>query len=417
MIMENGQAFLIPIKSTSNGLINKQIKSKVFRIGRCKKADICIADIRVSRSHCVISSDDSGWWLRNESQLGTLVDGKLLGLNERCGLTNDKIIQLGPGSEFKFKFTISSGMDVSPPKRTKVEPSSGTNIPSSEDNRCIESKEIIEERLLLKQNEDLNNKLEKVIEEKEKIRLQYEEEKKRIENELITIALRQQTALQAESLIASLRKEVLQKELEMRETLEIEMRSLLENRLLIEERIRSSAFLDLVEKEQTEGVCAEKLRVLEDELKRVKQDLAKTKGKQSLLKEEIGENGKERSKDKLIAKREALSEFANLIEMELQCSICSELFVKATTLSCTHTVCHFCLQQWKQKQRNCPMCRAPIATESHSIVLDSFIDKIVENLSDEMRMRRQQIIEERKGHRFPGSNKDGKSRKKQRNRT
>ncbi|XP_038056676.1 E3 ubiquitin-protein ligase RNF8-like [Patiria miniata] len=96
------------------------------------------------------------------------------------------------------------------------------------------------------------------------------------------------------------------------------------------------------------------------------------------------------------AKEEALQNITDVMENELQCSICSELFIKATTLNCSHSFCNFCIESWMKRKRECPVCRAAITSHNHSIVLDNYIDKMVERLSEEMKQRRKEIVQERK---------------------
>ena len=48
-------------------------------------------------------------------------------------------------------------------------------------------------------------------------------------------------------------------------------------------------------------------------------------------------------------------------------------------------------------KKECPVCRAKITSQMHSIVLDNYIDRMVEKLTDEMKERRQNLIAERKG--------------------
>lgn len=47
-------------------------------------------------------------------------------------------------------------------------------------------------------------------------------------------------------------------------------------------------------------------------------------------------------------------------------------------------------------KKECPQCRAAITTHMRSIVLDSYIDKMVEQFSDDMKTRRQELVEDRK---------------------
>ena len=50
-----------------------------------------------------------------------------------------------------------------------------------------------------------------------------------------------------------------------------------------------------------------------------------------------------------------------------------------------------------ETKKICPVCRAPITSHIRSIALDSYIDKMVEHLSDEMKENRKQLVAERKG--------------------
>ena len=55
-----------------------------------------------------------------------------------------------------------------------------------------------------------------------------------------------------------------------------------------------------------------------------------------------------------------LDNFRELAETQLQCAVCSEVLVEATSVNCGHTFCHFCINEWKKKKANCPVCRADI---------------------------------------------------------
>lgn len=99
-----------------------------------------------------------------------------------------------------------------------------------------------------------------------------------------------------------------------------------------------------------------------------------------------------------VVKQELLQDFNNLIETELQCCICSELFVEATTLNCSHTYCLKCIRDWMlktKKNAECPICRTVITTHVKSCVLDSFIDRVIDSFSPEQKERRKQLIKER----------------------
>lgn len=99
-------------------------------------------------------------------------------------------------------------------------------------------------------------------------------------------------------------------------------------------------------------------------------------------------------------KENVLGKVSNIMDEQLTCTICSELFVKATTLSCTHTFCHHCIKMWNKKRKDCPVCRKPVTSMIKSLVLDNFIESMIENLPIDLKNRRQEIIKEREGKKF-----------------
>lgn len=67
------------------------------------------------------------------------------------------------------------------------------------------------------------------------------------------------------------------------------------------------------------------------------------------------------------------------IQKEFTCAICHELFVRANTLSCSHSYCERCIISWMKKNKDCPTCRKPIEGKPvHSIALDNAVGKLVE---------------------------------------
>lgn len=62
----------------------------------------------------------------------------------------------------------------------------------------------------------------------------------------------------------------------------------------------------------------------------------------------------------LIASEEraqVLDNVNKIMESELQCSICADLIIEATALNCSHTFCKHCIDTWKRKKKECPVCR------------------------------------------------------------
>lgn len=101
--------------------------------------------------------------------------------------------------------------------------------------------------------------------------------------------------------------------------------------------------------------------------------------------------------DNVIVPIGAMDTVSNIMDEQLTCSVCSELFIKATTLNCMHTFCFHCIDTWNKKRKECPVCRASVKSMNRSLVLDNFIEKMLDKLSMHMKDRRAEIVEEREG--------------------
>ncbi|XP_024147545.1 E3 ubiquitin-protein ligase rnf8 isoform X2 [Oryzias melastigma] len=97
-------------------------------------------------------------------------------------------------------------------------------------------------------------------------------------------------------------------------------------------------------------------------------------------------------------KDEVVTQMTEVLENELQCIICSELFIEAVTLNCAHSFCSYCINQWRKKKEECPICRQAITSQSRCLALDNFIERMMENLSLDVKEKRQSIINERKAN-------------------
>ncbi|KFV93581.1 E3 ubiquitin-protein ligase RNF8 [Eurypyga helias] len=86
----------------------------------------------------------------------------------------------------------------------------------------------------------------------------------------------------------------------------------------------------------------------------------------------------------------------DVLENELQCTICSEHFIEAVTLNCAHSFCSYCINEWTKRKVECPICRQEIKSKTRSLVLDNCIDRMVEKLDVEMKEHRLTLIRERK---------------------
>lgn len=145
----------------------------------------------------------------------------------------------------------------------------------------------------------------------------------------------------------------------------------------------------------------------------LKEQLAQTLKEHSLLMEDLNRSHRDfeqiiqaknkelqetkEEKEKVEAqKEEVLNHMNDVLDNELQCIICSEHFIEAVTLNCAHSFCSFCIQSWRKRKEECPICRQEIKSQTRSLVLDNCINRMVDKLSPEMRDRRMALLLERK---------------------
>jgi len=97
--------------------------------------------------------------------------------------------------------------------------------------------------------------------------------------------------------------------------------------------------------------------------------------------------------------QDMLGNLKEFLDGQLQCSICNEIYVYSSVISCGHTFCEDCIEGWKKKQPNttCPICRSDIIITCSNQVMDSFIEKFVDNFfPDDAKKARNELIADRK---------------------
>ena len=135
-------------------------------------------------------------------------------------------------------------------------------------------------------------------------------------------------------------------------------------------------------------LAAERDKMIKAERKMLKVESQMLKVETKLLKVE----------KKLIRSREATNKakkFQEEANTELQCPICSEVYVEATTTNCGHTFCHFCIHKWMQLgHENCPVCRMKVTQKVAVKTLDNYTDKVYEQCESETRRAERSTLKE-----------------------
>ncbi|XP_065224846.1 polyadenylate-binding protein 1-like 2 [Planococcus citri] len=87
-------------------------------------------------------------------------------------------------------------------------------------------------------------------------------------------------------------------------------------------------------------------------------------------------------KTKTLSKAERkLQDLMDLLQTELQCSICHELFREPCITDCGHIFCDECIVEWKNQNCSCPTCRAALLKpEKRVFEMNNFIVKATELL-------------------------------------
>ncbi|CAL8317820.1 unnamed protein product [Merluccius merluccius] len=151
---------------------------------------------------------------------------------------------------------------------------------------------------------------------------------------------------------------------------------------------------------QEEEVLKKQLEEALQEQRNVMEELAHSRqGFEEILlaKNKELEVTKEEKEKERAEKEEVVTQMTEVMENELQCIICSELFIQAYVLNCAHIFCLYCIGEWRKRKDECPICRQTIRTQTRCLPLDNFIDGMVQNLSADTKARRQVLVAERQG--------------------
>ena len=101
-----------------------------------------------------------------------------------------------------------------------------------------------------------------------------------------------------------------------------------------------------------------------------------------------------KTNEKLVKEKE--DNFRELAETQLQCAVCREPYVEATSINCGHTYCNYCISEWMKNKTNCPVCRTDIKQTVKCKVLDEYLDQVYDMFVGEGgKIQRQTFKEER----------------------
>ncbi|KAK2577346.1 hypothetical protein KPH14_003468 [Odynerus spinipes] len=442
----------ILVRLNRNGVASHDIRidKSEFKIGRARDNDEIILDVLISRKHCVIKYEGNGEWiLKDLSSSNTFVNDVALESGSSRKVDVGDIIQFSANSDYKYMFTLNL-TEQNTSKKPCLDGQIFDNVLTEQKtfvkNQESQRKELQDkiqtkqkEQLELKQqledlvkqrdttegNKDnlknqitvLENKIEAGDDQEKHLHHLYSELLEKLENERTQFEARLneerkkwQEALdiskQEKELIEIKMKEQMEK---WREEQRAEWKCMMENRVKEEKTIQAQLLTEKIELEEKLKKTEEALKDKETKSKLLQ--LENAPGPSASIEDsctliEIMDTSNlniidtidltTNDMDNVVAPEGMVDKVSSIMDEQLTCSICSELFIKATTLNCMHTFCLHCINAWNKKRKECPICRAPVKSMNRSLVLDNFIDNMLENLPTHTKERRASIIEERK---------------------
>ncbi|KAK9876264.1 hypothetical protein WA026_012563 [Henosepilachna vigintioctopunctata] len=308
-----------------------EINSDKFSVGRSLNCSYVLNSVYISRTHFILENNCGTWILKDNSSNGTLLNGHIINYGKTKSLCDGDTIKL-INADTEFRFELF-------PR---------DNISITDEQLCEAFESVVyekhvdgEDNLLNDHSYDIHISIgEPVVDE---------------------VIITEQSGNSSTHSIIPMVPEGLSSESNIREP---------------HQRKRSSS--------PENYACMEKME--DNPNKRNKPDTLL-----SLIKSEVTDSAPNISNKE---QGKIMNNF-DMVEEELQCSVCSELFIKAVTLNCCHTFCSYCINQWRKHQSCCPICRKSITGMAPTLVLDNFIEKLVGTMDKETSEQRREMIASR----------------------
>ncbi|XP_043247857.1 E3 ubiquitin-protein ligase RNF8-like [Colletes gigas] len=428
------------------------IDKNEFKIGRARDNDEIILDTMISRKQCMFRCEgNEEWTIKDISSSTTFLNDTPLIFGSSQRIYDGDIVQFSTSNQFRYMFTLVI-KEEHRSKRPKLEEQIMDNVfieqeTFSKNQEC--QKRVLKDKLETKQKEqdELKQQLEHLLSQQNATKENTEDLKKQIiilESKIESGNVQEQhlQVIYAE-LLEKLENERVQFEKRLndekqkwqealnvskqeKETLEIKMKEQMEKWREEQQAEWKSVMENRVKEEKNiQTQLLNEKTVLEEKLKEIEKTLKEQEAKAETVQNNVA-GPSENVNDSCILlefvnnpseyhifdtidltlptqlsidnkeRENVLDKVSDIMNEQLTCSVCSELFVEATTLSCMHTFCQHCIKTWIKKRKECPVCRAPVASMNRSIVLDNFIESMLENLPTDLKEKRNEVVEERK---------------------
>ncbi|XP_076239791.1 uncharacterized protein LOC143182585 isoform X2 [Calliopsis andreniformis] len=428
-----------------------RIDKDEFKIGRARDNDEIILDVMISRRHCLFRCEgNEEWTVKDLSSSVTFVNDVPLSPGVAKRIYDGDILQFSTSNQFRYRFTLMS-KEEQRYKRPKLDEQIFDNVlieqkTFAENQEC--QKRVLKDKLQIKQREqdELKHQLEQLLNQQNATKEDTKDLKKQItmlENKIESGNIQEQHLQKVYAeLLEKLENERVQFEkrlneekekwqkalnvsMQEKEALEIKMKEQMEKWREEQQAEWKSVMENRVKEEKNiQNQLLNEKTLLEEKLKETEKALKEQEAKVEIIQNNVA--GPSDTSNCIVLeivndpsgfpildtidltvasqldvaepeqKETVLNKVNDIMDEQLTCSICSELFVKATTLNCMHTFCQHCINSWQRKKKECPVCRAPVRAMNRSIVLDNFIDSMLENLPTKAKEKRKEIVEERR---------------------
>ncbi|CAD5114167.1 DgyrCDS3309 [Dimorphilus gyrociliatus] len=347
----------------------------VLNIGRAEDNDIKLQNSHhISRYHAKLICQNDDWYIMDcKSSNGVFINDVKIEPAQKTALRDgDSIIfDYQPNKNPRYSFRYKNEREDDPPDQNVFKKPRLNRLVKCDKDDEKEAEIKIAEELKRNELEELRKKLEekeKLLKEKEEENarkvaeqikqreIQFEEEKKKLLEEM------QIEKQKSGQVVAEVQREYEEKIKKQEKIFTNEMQEIESKKIKSEQELQKT-IAETKEKFQNEKECMKKTleEQIENTSKMHEKEKEELKAEQSRMKQELEDVTKRMtaqastsdSKDKMI----------DLMEEELICSICSELFICPMSLQCTHTFCALCIHQWIKRKNECPQCRNPITSK------------------------------------------------------
>ncbi|GLV37984.1 uncharacterized protein CBL_12290 [Carabus blaptoides fortunei] len=415
------------------------ITSDEFSVGRGLTNSFVFKELCISRCHCVFKYNGTSWILTDKSSNGTTINSLTLGKNASGSIEHNDIIAFTENIKYRVQYSPESHEQNSN-KRKRIDNSSHENLvpkkisPLENRNQNSDAQKAteIKDKITDSCSKSGINLLTDELKREKAVNKILKEESTAMQDKIMglqvdlfnkisaNVSLEHENAeLKVDCATLEKEKEELQLQLTDYENQTFVLKSRLQNSQSTNTNVRET---DAVSDEDKKLLtCVLRVEIMDKEctvktklsnvLVRLKALQTQTNDSNSIniIREHLQEI--QESIDDMIIKRSELNsisrtadgpsddtdeikeKFYYLMESELQCSICNEIFVKATTLNCNHTFCKTCIARWRKQKNSCPICRVPVQTSTQCIAVDNYIDQTMDSMAPSKKELRTKLKE------------------------